>query len=109
MLQRHVNVGTDFFVPRNRLQQLARNLIGISVEEAHPAQVFNLCQPLQQYGEAVLQAEVFAVTSGVLTDERDLAHAAGGKTFGLSNYGFKMARTKLTAQLRNNAKAAGMV
>ena len=60
----------------------------------------NLRQPLQQQSKAVFQAKIFAVTSGVLADERDLAYAAGGQSLGFSNHGFKMPGTKLAAKLR---------
>src|SRR6478609_8132676 len=72
-------------------------------------EIFNLCQPLQQQGEPIFQTEVFAVAGGVLSYERDLAHATGGKALCFSNDRFKMARAKLAAQLRNDAEAARMV
>ena len=61
------------------LQQLAGDLVGISVEEAHPAQLLDLRQTLQQQRQAILQAEVFAVAGRVLPDERDFADALLGQ------------------------------
>ncbi len=46
-------------------------------------QIFDLREALEQDGEAVAQAEVFAVERGVLADQRNFAHACGGEIFSL--------------------------
>ena len=91
-------------------EQLAGDLVGIGVEEAHPAEVFDLREPLEQQREAVLQAEVFAVAGGVLADERDFAHALlrrGAAASAMTDS--KRRRAELAAQLRDDAEAAGMI
>ena len=109
MLQRDVHVGADFFVLGDRVEKFASDLVGIGVEKAHPAEIFNGGEFLEQQSEAVFEAEVFAVASGVLADEGNLADAAAGEAFGLGDHGFEAARTKLAAQLGNDAESAGMV
>ena len=90
-------------------QQLAGDLVGIGVEEADPAQLFDLRQPLQQQRQPIFQAEVFAVAGGVLPDQRDLAHALLRQALRFGDDGLKAARAKLAAKLRNNAERAGMI
>ena len=85
-------------------EQPRRDAIGIAIEEAHPVQVFDLRQALEQGGQAVAQAEVFAVESGVLADERDFADAGGGEIFGFADDGFEAAAAEFSAQLRNDAE-----
>ncbi len=75
VLQRHVHVGADFFVLRDRVEQLAGDFVGIGVEKTHPAQIFDAGEFFEQQGQAIFQAEVFAVAGGVLADERDFADA----------------------------------
>ena len=60
-------------------------------------------------GEAVFEAEVFAVAGGVLADEGDLADALRDEVFGLGDDGRHAARAELAAELRDDAEAAGVV
>ncbi len=76
MLQRNVNVGADFLVGGDGFQQAAGDLVGIGVEEAYPAQSLDCRELLQQQRQAVFQAKIFAITGGVLANQRDLAHSA---------------------------------
>src|SRR6202034_4602881 len=78
-------------------------------EKTYPVQVFHLRQTFEENGEAVTQAQIFAVKSGVLADERDFAHARGGKIFGFAHDGFKAAAAEFSAKLRDHAESAGMV
>ncbi len=55
------------------------------------------------------QAEVFAVTGGVLADEGDLPDAAGDEGFGFGDDGLEAAGAELAAELGDDAEAAGMV
>jgi hypothetical protein len=91
------------------IEQARRDAIGITIEEAHPVQVFDLRQALEQSGQAVAQAEVFAVESGVLADQRDFAHARGRQVFRFANHGFEAAAAEFSAQLRNHAESAWVV
>ena len=94
---------------RDRIQKLAGDFVGIGVEKTNPAQIFDGGEFLQQQSQAIFQAEIFAVAGGVLADEGNLADAALRQALGLGNDGFKAARTKLAAQLGNDAEGAGMV
>ena len=87
----------------------AGDLVGIGVEETHPAQSVDLRQPFEQQREAVLQAEVFAVAGGVLPDERDFAHALLREALGFGDDRLEAPRAELAAQLRNDAERAGMI
>ena len=109
MLQGHIHVGADLFVLRDCVQQLAGNLVGIGVEETHPTQVFDRRKFFQQKREAIFQAEIFAIASGVLADQGNFSHSGLRETFGLGNDGFKTSRAELSAQLRNDAEGAGMI
>ena len=60
-------------------------------------------------GEAVGEAEVFAVAGGVLADEGDLADALGDEVFGFGDDGRHAAGAELAAELRDDAEAAGVV
>src|SRR5271165_3706140 len=91
------------------LQQPARDLVGIGVEEAHPAHLLDLSQSLQQQRQAILQAEVFAVARSVLPDQSDLAYALLRQPLRFGNHRLEATRAKLAAQLRNNAERAGMI
>jgi hypothetical protein len=59
--------------------------------------------------QAVAQAEVFAVRSGVLADQGDFAGAGSGKIFRFAYHRFKSAAAELSAQLRNDAEGAGVI
>src|ERR1019366_5721402 len=109
VLQGHVNIGANLFMRCNRLQQLAGDLVGIGVEEAHPAQFLDLRQPLQQQRQPVFQTQIFSVAGGILPDQRDLAHALVRKMLRLGDHRFESPRTKLATQLRDDAKRAGMI
>ena len=53
--------------------------------------------------------EIFAVAGCVLTDERDLLHAASNELPGFGDNGFKTARTEFAAQVGDDAERARMV
>src|SRR6185437_7792104 len=59
--------------------------------------------------QSVLQPKVFAVTGGVLADERNLAYSVPRQPLSFRDYGFKVSRTKFTPQLRDDAEAARMI
>ena len=82
----------------HRVEQSLRHAIRIRVQEAHPGQAFDARQPLEQHGQAVAQAEIFAVRSGVLADQRHFAHAGGGEIFRFAHHGFKAAAAEFPAQ-----------
>ena len=90
-------------------RSLAGDAVGIGVEEAQPAEVRDAGEPVEEGGEAVLQAEIFAVAGGVLADERDLARAAGDEGFGFGDDGLETPGAELAAQVGNDAEAAGVV
>jgi len=80
---------------RDRLQQLARDLVRISVEKPNPAQILDSGKFFEQQSQAVLQAEVFAVTRSVLADQGNFANAGLGQPFGLGNDRLEAARPEL--------------
>ena len=95
VLQRQIEILADVVVPGDGVEQFAGDAVGVGVEEAQPAQAFDLGERVEERGEAVLEAEVFAVAGGVLADERDLADAAGDELLGLGDDGFESARAEL--------------
>ena len=64
---------------------------------------------VEEGGEAVFEAEVFAVAGGVLADEGDLVDAAGDQLLGFRDDGFESARAEFAAQVGDDAEGAGMV
>ena len=85
------------------------DFVGIRVEEANPLQAVDARELFQQQGEAVFQSEVLAVAGGVLSDERDFAHAGLRQALGFGDDGFETPRAELSPQLGNDAEAAGMI
>ena len=75
VLQRDVEILGDVVVLRHGFEQARGDLVGIGVEEAQPAEAGEAGEGFEQLGEAVGEAEVFAVAGGVLADEGDLADA----------------------------------
>ena len=62
---------------RDCVEEFAGDAVGVGVEETEPAEVGDGGEGVEEGGEAVFEAEVFAVAGGVLADEGDLADAAG--------------------------------
>ena len=85
VLQRNIDVGTNLVVGRDGFEQPRRDFVGICVEKANPAQVFNPGQFLQQKRQAIFQAKILAVTGRVLADQRDFAHAGVRQSLGLGD------------------------
>src|SRR6202043_1314494 len=92
-----------------RVEEFLRYAIGVGVKEAHPQQIFDAGEAGQQLCEAIAQTEVFAVGSGVLTNQGDFASACGCEILRFAYYRFEAAATKFAAQLRNDAESAGMI
>ena len=97
MLQGHVEVLSDGGVAGDGLQQARGDLVGVGVEEAQPAQAGKRGERVEELRQAVLEAEVFAVAGGVLTDESDLADALGDEALRLGEDGRDGARAELAA------------
>ena len=87
----------------------ACDAVGIGVEEAQPAQAFDSGEGVEQGGEAVFEAEIFAVAGGVLADEGDLLDAAGDKLLGLGDDGLEAAGAEFAAQIGDDAEGARVV
>ena len=77
MLQGDVEIFADVVVFGDGFQKLVGDAVWVSVEEAEPAQVGDAGEGVEEGGEAVFEAEIFAVAGGVLADEGDLFNAAG--------------------------------
>ena len=83
---------------RERIQQFLRHAIRISVKKAHPQQIFDLRQPLEQLRQPIAQAQIFAVRSRVLADQRDFARAGRGQILRFAHHRFKSPAAKFSAQ-----------
>ena len=66
-------------------------------------------QASEQIGQAVAQAEVFAVGGGVLADQGDFADSGGGQIFGFAHHGFKAPAAECAAKLGDDAERAGVI
>src|ERR1700688_2169953 len=93
----------------DRLEQSPGDFVGIGIKEANPLQAFDACELFQQHGQAIFQSKILAVASGVLSDERDFAHARLRQPLGFGDDGFETPRAELSAKLRNDAEAARMI
>src|SRR6185437_9758486 len=109
MLERDVEVLRDIVVACDGLQQPRGDLVGIGVEETQPAQARQRCEGFEELGQAVFDAEVFAVAGCILADQGNLPDTLGDKVFGLGDDRRDATRTTLAAKLRDDAKATGMV
>src|SRR5712692_5364282 len=109
VLQRHIDVRANLAMRGDGFEQTAGDLVGISVEKANPAHLFDASQLFQQQCKAILEAKLLAVAGRVLANQRDFAHAGAGQALSFRDNGFKAPRPELTAQLGNNAEAAGMI
>jgi hypothetical protein len=92
-----------------RVEQFLRYAIGVGIEEAHPKKFFDPGEAFKKLRQAVAQAQVFTVRSGVLPDQGDFARSVGCQVFRFAQYGCKAAAAKFAAQLRNDAKGARMI
>ncbi len=109
MLQRNINVRANFVVSGDGFQQPPRDLVGIGVEEANPAQRFNTRQLFQQKRQAIFQAKVLAIARGVLADQSDFAYSCKRQPLRFGDYRFKPTRSELATQLGDDAEGAGMI
>jgi hypothetical protein len=109
VLEWKVEIFADVVMLGNGLEKFAGDAVRVGVEEAEPAQVGDLGKRVEESGEAVFETEVFAVTGGVLTDEGDLADAAGDELLSFGDDGFKAARTEFSAEVGDDAEGAGVV
>ncbi len=109
VLEGDVEVLGDGVMAGHSLEQARGDLVRVGVEEAQPAQAGQDGKGVEKLGEAVGEAEIFAVAGGVLADEGDLADALGDEVLGFGEDGPHAARAELAAQLRDDAEGAGMV
>jgi len=65
VLEGNVEVLADVVVLRDGFEELAGDAVGIGIEEAEPAQAVDAGELVEQRGETVLEAEIFAVAGGV--------------------------------------------
>ena len=109
VLQRHVEVFADVVVAGDGFEQAAGDAVGIGVEEAQPAEALDCGRGVEESGEAVFEAEVFAVTGGVLADEGDFPDAVRDELLGFGDDGFEAAGAEFAAEVGDDAEAAGVV
>ena len=86
-----------------------RDAIRIGSRGSAPIAGLRRRQPFEQLRQAVAQAQIFAIGSRVLADQRHFAHACSGQIFRFAHDGFKSAAAEFSAQLRNDAERAGMI
>jgi len=96
-------------VLRDGFKQLAGDAVGVGVEDAEPAQAVDFGQSVKQRGQAVFEAQVFAIAGGVLADEGDLLNAASDEALGFGDNRFETPRAEFAAQIGDDAEGAGVV
>ncbi len=97
VLQGKVDIAAKAWMAGEYFQQARRDLVGIGVEEANPAELVDLRELFEQRGETILNAEVFAEAGCVLPDEIDFANALRGQPPGLGDDRGDGARAELAA------------
>jgi hypothetical protein len=100
-----MGVGGDGF------KQDGGDAVGVGVEEADPLFVrgFDFGEAGEEGGEAVFEAEVFAIAGDVLADEVDFADAIVEQAAGFEDDAFKAAAAELAAELGDDAEGAGVI
>ena len=111
MLQRDVNVLDDLVDARDGVDEFGRKVRRIAVEQPNPAETGQLCERVQEIGEAppVLLAPVAPVLVRVLGDQVDLAHAALDEPFRLSQRDVERLGAELAAEARDRAERARVI
>ncbi len=109
VLERQVEIFADVGVRGDGFEQASGDAVGIGVEEAEPAEAFDAGEGVEERGEAVAEAEVFAVTGGVLANEGDFADAAGNELLGFGDDGLEAAGAEFAAEVGDDTEGAGVV
>jgi hypothetical protein len=109
VLQGYVEVLADVVVAGDGLQQAIGDAVGVGIEEAQPAQAVDAGESVEQVGETVFQAKVFAVAGGVLADEGNFLDAAGDELLRLGDDRLEAAGTEFAAQVGDDAETARVV
>ena len=109
VLEGDVEVFCDGVVACHGFEQARGDLVGVGVEEAEPAQAGERGEGVEELGEALFEAEVFAVAGGVLADEGDFTDALGDEVLRLGDDGAHAAGTELAAELGDDAEGTGVV
>src|SRR6202050_5570629 len=93
----------------NGVKQARRDAIRIAIEEANPVQIFHFRKTFEKDSETVAQAQIFAVESGVLANQRNFADPSCRQIFRFAYDGFETPASEFSAELRDHAESAGMV
>src|SRR6185312_3417672 len=111
MLQRHVNVLHQRLMFGDGVEQALGDFVRIGVKKTNPLGLFGgkLGETREQVGKPVLEAQIFAVTSGVLADEIDFANSRLEHALSFRDDAFETAAAELATKLRNDAEGAGMI
>ena len=109
VLERDIEIFREARMRCDRLEQFPGDAIRVAIEETDPMQVFDLREAFEERGQAVAQAEIFAIKSCVLADQGDFAHARGREIFRFAHDGFESAAAEFSAKLRDHAESTGMI
>src|SRR5580704_7354599 len=109
VLERHVEIFGEARVRGDGFEQFVRDAIRVAIEESNPGKIFDLREALEKDGKAIAQAQIFAVESGVLADERNFTDARLGEIFRFADDRFETTAAEFSAELRDYAEGAGMV
>ena len=93
----------------NQPHEFVRDHIRVAVEEPHPLQAIDLDQLAEQCRETVSQAEVLAISHGVLRNDYQLANTLLRKTARFRHKIRDAAAPEPAAETRNCAERAHMV
>jgi len=107
VLERNVEIFADVVVLGDGVEEFIGDAVGVGVEEAEPTQVGDACELVEEGGEAVFEAEIFAIASCVLADEGEFLNAALDELAGFGDDGFEPAERNLPRRLGMTQKVQG--
>ena len=109
VLDRKVQVMTDFFLFFHNLDELRINLLGIAVENPDPADAFDLTELLEKLMKALLAVEILSVKSGLLCYQNQLLHTLLRQRLRLLKEALHRNTPVISADLRDDAVSTVLV
>ena len=109
VLERQVDVGTDFFFLDDEVHQFIRKVVGIEIEQADPADAVDLHQLAQQFRQQGMTGQVDAIARRVLGDEVDFLDAVGCQLLYFGDDGIDGPAVQLAPYMGNDAERAAVV
>ena len=109
VLQGQIDVFQNLRLIGHHIQQFVGDGIGIAVQQAHPAELFNLAQPAQQLRQLQFAVQVQTIAAGVLGNDNELFCAVVHQLLGLFHNALHGTAAVAAADEGNGAVGAAVV